>query len=129
MATLQQGGLTMIDSLRLSTGVMRNVVLEEEMKAAEGKIIEGSSLSAQLKRSNYIPSLVARMLAVGEETGNAVIMFNKIADMYEDAVEKTISRVMALVQPVILIVMGGIIGLVMIAILLPLTEVANLGTP
>jgi general secretion pathway protein F/type IV pilus assembly protein PilC len=129
MATLQQGGLTMIDSLRLSTDVMKNITLEEEMKSAETKIIEGSSLSAQLKRSKYIPSIVSRMLAVGEDTGNATIMFNKIADMYEDNLEKTLARVMTLAQPVILIIMGGIIGLVMVAILLPLSEVASLGSP
>ena len=129
MATLQQGGLTMIDSLRLATDVMKNIVLEEEMKGAETKIIEGSSLSAQLKQSKYIPTMVSRMLAVGEDTGNATVMFNKIADMYEDNLEKTLSRVMALAQPVILIIMGGIIGLVMVAILLPLSEVASLGSP
>lgn len=127
MGTLQQGGLTMIDSLRLATHVMRNATLEEEMKAAEMKIIEGSTLSQELKRSRYLPPMVSRMLAVGEDSGNVVTMFNKIADMYEDTLEKTLARVMALAQPVILIVMGGLIGLVMIAILLPLTEVASLG--
>lgn len=72
--------------------------------------------------------MVSRMIAVGEDSGTIVTMFNKIADMYEDTLEKTIARLMALVQPLILILMGGIIGLVMIAILLPLTEVASLGS-
>lgn len=125
MGTLQQGGLPVIDSLRISREVMHNVVLEDEIKRAEGKIIEGSSLSYELKHSRYVPSLVPRMLAVGEESGNAIGMFNKVADMYEGEIEKSLDRVMALAQPVILIVMGTVIGVVLIAILLPLTDVSS----
>lgn len=69
--------------------------------------------------------MVSRMLAVGEDSGSSVIMMNKIADMYEDELEKTLSRVMALAQPVILIVMGTVIGAVMMAVLLPLTDVSS----
>lgn len=125
MGTLQQGGLSMIDSLRISRDVMRNVVLEEEIKRAENKIIEGSTLSTELGRSTRIPHMVSRMLAVGEESGSFVIMLNKIADMYEDELEKSLERLMALAQPVILILMGSIIGVVLIAILLPLTDVSS----
>lgn len=125
MATLQQGGLTMIDAMRLSREVMRNVVIEEEMKRAENKIIEGSSLSAEMMRSKWIPHIVPRMLAVGEESGSTMVMLNKIADMYEDEIEKNLDRVMALAQPVILIFMGTVIGFVLLAILLPLTDVSS----
>lgn len=125
MGTLQQGGLPIIDSLRISREVMGNVVLEEEIKKAEGKIIEGSSLSTELMHSRNMPPLVPRMLAVGEESGNAIIMFNKIADMYESEIEKSLDRLMALAQPVILIIMGSIIGVVLLAILLPLTDVSS----
>lgn len=125
MGTLLQGGLNMIDSLRISRGIIRNIVLEKEIQVAEGKIIEGHSLSQELGRSNYIPSLVARMLAVGEESGTSVNMLNRIADMYEQEIEKTLDRVMALAQPIILIVMGLVIGSVLLAILLPLTDVSS----
>lgn len=126
METLQVGGLTMIESLRIARAVMGNVVLEEEVAKAEEKIIEGSSLSVELGKSRWIPSMVTRMLAVGEDTGNTEIIFNKIADMYEDELEKSLDRVMALAQPVILIVMGTVIGIIMMAILLPLTDVSSL---
>jgi general secretion pathway protein F/type IV pilus assembly protein PilC len=126
MGTLQQGGLPMIESLRISREVMRNVVLENEIQYAELRIIEGSSLGKELSKSKWFPSMVARMLAVGEESGSSVVMFNKIADMYESDVEKTLARLMALAQPLILIVMGAVIGTVLMAILLPLTDVSAL---
>lgn len=125
LGTLLQGGLSMIEALRISRGVMRNAVIEQEICVAEGHIIEGRSLSHELSRSRYIPPLVSRMLAVGEESGTSIIMLNSIADMYEQELEKTLERVMALAQPVILIVMGVIIGAVLLAILLPLTDVSS----
>lgn len=126
MGTLQQGGLPMIDSLRISREVMGNVVLEEEIKQAEARIIEGSSLGEELGNSKYFPPMVSRMLAVGEESGSTTTMLNRIAEMYEDELEKTLERLMALAQPVILIFMGTIIGTVLLAILLPLTDVSAL---
>jgi general secretion pathway protein F len=125
MGTLLQGGLSMIDALRISRNIMRNVVLEKEIQAAEGRIIEGHSLSQELKRSAYFPQLVSRMLAVGEESGASVVMLNRIAEMYEGEIEKTLDRLMAMAQPIILIVMGLIIGTVLLAILLPLTDVSS----
>lgn len=127
MGTLQEGGLPIIDSLRNAREVMGNVVLEEEVKQAENKIIEGSSLSAELARSKYIPTMVPRMLSVGEDSGTSIVMMNKLADMYEEELEKTLDRVMALAQPVILLFMGVVIGTILIAILLPLTDVSSLG--
>jgi general secretion pathway protein F/type IV pilus assembly protein PilC len=126
MSTLQQGGLTMIDSLRLSRRVMGNVVLEEEIEKAENRIIEGSSLSSELIHSPWFPKLVSRMLAVGEDSGSTTVMLDKIADTYEREIDKTLSRVMALTQPVILIFMGGIIAIILLAVLLPMTDFSAL---
>lgn len=127
MGTLQEGGLPIIDSLRNAREVMRNIVLEEEIRSAENKIIEGSSLSAELSKSQYIPSIIPRMLAVGEDSGSSIAMLNKLADIYEEELEKTLDRVMALAQPVILLFMGVVIGTILMAILLPLTDVSSLG--
>ena len=102
---------------------MHNPFLEEVIELAEGKIIEGSLLSKEIKKSALIPSLVPRMLAIGEEGGNAPLMFHKIADLYEEDVEKTLNRVTSLAQPVVLVIMGGVVGLSMLAVLLPLTDV------
>ncbi|MCB1114392.1 MAG: type II secretion system F family protein [Chlamydiia bacterium] len=126
MATLLAGGVTMIEALRLSRATLTNPVLQEEFARAEGKITEGKRLSQELFRSKVIPPLVPRMLAIGEETGHMSVMLNKVADLYEEELEKTLKRTLSLLQPVILIGMGIIVGLVMIAILLPLTDLSSL---
>lgn len=126
MATLQEGGLPMVEALALSREVMQNAALEEEVQRAEKRILEGGTLSTELKRSRYMPLMATRMMAVGEESGRLSQMLSKVADIYEETLEKTIDRAMSLVQPAILIVMGFIIGLTLLAILLPLTDISAL---
>ncbi len=126
LGTLQQGGMTMIDAMRIARQVMGNVVLENEVKEAEARIIEGSSLSVELQKSRWFPKMMIRMIKVGEDSGNSVTMLNKVAEMYEIELEKTIDRVLALVQPVILIFIGAVIGTILLAVLLPLTDVSSL---
>lgn len=127
LGTLQQGGMTMIDAMRIARQVMGNVVLEREIQNAEAKIIEGSSLSVELQKSSQFPQMMVRMVKVGESSGNSVIMLNKVAEMYEGEVEKTLNRALALVQPVILIFIGFVIGTILLAVLVPLTDVSSLG--
>lgn len=124
MGTLLQGGVSLIQALQISRKVMQNPFFEGIVEEAEGKIVEGSLLSKELKKSPLIPTLVVRMLSIGEEGGNTAAMLNKIADLYEEEVEKSLTRLTALAQPIILLIMGGIVGIIMIAVLLPLTDVS-----
>jgi general secretion pathway protein F len=126
MGTLLFGGVPLIDALRISREVMGNHELEKEMQQAEKRIIEGSTLGTELTHAKWFPSMAAQMLAVGEESGASVPMFNKIADMYEQDLEKSLTRLVALAQPAILIFMGAIIGSILLAILLPLTDISSL---
>ncbi len=125
VATLQEGGVPLIDTLRLAAPVMQNDILEEEIHQAEKKIMEGSRLSLQLRRSRYFPPLLSRMLSVGEETGSIGKMLEKVADMYETELEKSLTRILTLIQPAMLLIMGGVIFIVMLAIILPLTDISQ----
>lgn len=125
MGTLQEGGVPMIEAIRIGREVMHNCVLEEEMLRAEKRIIEGTSLSKELARSLYMPKLVIKMVSVGEETGNMGSMLHRIADFYEAELEKNLDRLMALSQPVILLLMGALIGLILMAVFLPLTDMQS----
>lgn len=126
MGTLLYGGLPLIESLRISRDVMRNAAMAEEIDIAEKRIIEGSTLGKELSKAKLFPHMVSQMISIGEDSGSIVMMFNKIADMYEHDLEKTLNRLMAMAQPAILIVMGAVIGTVLLAILLPLTDVSSL---
>lgn len=125
MGTLQEGGVPMIESIRIGREVMNNQVLEAEMLRVEKRITEGASLSKELSRSLYIPKLVIKMVAVGEETGNVGGMLHRAADFYEAELEKNLDRLMALSQPVILLFMGALIGLILMAVFLPLTDMQS----
>ena len=126
LASLLLGGVPMIEALKLSRSTLQNPLMEEEMKRCEARLIEGSRLSFEWNQSRYIPKIAVRMAAIGEETGNLAPMLNKVSDIFEDELDKTLKRTLALIQPVILLVMGAIIGLILIAVLLPLTDLSNL---
>jgi general secretion pathway protein F len=122
LSTLLQGGMNMIESMRLARKVLINVKLEEIISQAEEGIVQGKSLSQELKKQSLIPKLVVNMLAVGEESGDTTPMLQHIASLYEDELEKSLTRLTSIAQPVILLIMGGVVGIIMCAILLPLTE-------
>lgn len=126
LSSLLAGGLTLIEALSLSRKVMQNFTLENEIELAEKKILAGGSLSSELKKSKWIPSVATQMIAVGEESGRLSQMVQKIAEMYEEELEKKIEQTMTLIQPAILIIMGAIIGVVLMAILLPMADISSL---
>lgn len=121
--TLLEGGVPMIDALAISRKTMRHPALEVIIEHAESRIVEGSALSREMGRSPLIPPLVTRMIAVGEEGGVLPSMLGKVADLYDSEVEKTLTHLTSLAQPVILLVMGVVVGVIMMAVLLPLTDI------
>ncbi len=123
MASLLRGGMTVIEALQKAKKTIKNHCIEEALSGVEMRIIEGSTLSSELKTLSWIPSLVVQMLSVGEDTGKLTEMFEKIADIYESEFEKSLSRFTALLTPAILVVTGILVAGVMLAVLLPLTDV------
>jgi len=122
LATLLQGGVAMIDALEIAKGVLFHPKIREEIEQAKQKIVEGSSLSQELKASKYLPALLGRMAFIGEESGKIGPMIDKVAEIYEEEVDKTLTRLVELAQPIILLVMGLVVGVIMLAVLIPLTD-------
>lgn len=120
--SLLNGGVNLTKSLNLARKTLNHPLLEEIMDAAEKKILEGSHLSRELKKSPLIPQLVRRLVQVGEETGKMQQMSLKIASLYEESVEKKVARLLAILQPALLLVLGVIVGIIMLGVLLPLTD-------
>lgn len=124
-SVLLAGGVTLLNALSLSRKVMRNPFLEDVIAKAEEKIIEGKRLSEELKTSSLIPPLVVRMLSIAEETGKMAPMLQNIAEIYEEDMEKDLAQMTALLQPAVLLVLGAVVGLIVLSILLPLTDVSS----
>ncbi len=122
LSTLLEGGLAVTTALSFSRESINNARLDEIMQQVEAKIIEGIPLSQELGRHKEVPSLFVRMISIGEESGKLSGMLAQIATLYEEETERTLMRIVQLAQPVLLLVMGGLIGGVLLSILLPLSS-------
>ncbi len=122
---LIEGGVPLLDALNLSRKTMKLDLLEEVIEKAEKKIVEGRALSAELKDSPLVPSLVVRMLSIAEETGRMGPIFLKLSEIYDEELEKNLMQLSTFLQPALLLTLGAIVGLVVLSILLPLTDVSS----
>jgi general secretion pathway protein F len=122
---LLTGGLPILQTLQLSRHVMKNRLLEEVITRAEQKVSEGKPLSQELRDSPLIPSIVPQMLAIAEETGKTAFMLQSIANICEENLEKKLQQFTAFLQPALLLLLGLIVGLVLLSILIPMTDVGS----
>lgn len=123
---LLKGGVALIPSLTIARKAMRAPLLEGALEGVEKQLVEGKTLSSQLKNADYIPPLVPRMLAIAEETGKMPEMLKSLSDIYDQELERSLNLITTFLQPGLLIILGGVVGLVILAILLPLTDVSTL---
>ena len=89
-------------------------------------VTEGQSLAVPLKQSNQFPPLVTHMIAIGERTGELENMLGKVADAYEAEVETTVETLTSLIEPLLILAMGGVVAFVALAILLPMLNLSSL---
>jgi general secretion pathway protein F len=125
LAMLLSGGVPLLESLGLSRNVVKNPLMETAILSAQNRVEQGERLSAAFKGAPLIPPLVMRMLALSEETGKMGDAFFNLAAIYDEELEKHLALLSSFLQPVLLITLGAIVGLVVLAILLPLTDVSS----
>ena len=123
LSMLLNGGVALLDALTLSRKMMKSLLLEAVIEEAEKKIAEGQRLSVALQSQTLLPPLMTRMLALAEETGNMKEAFEHLSMIYEEELEKHLNQLTTYLQPVMLMILGGIVGFVILSILLPLTDV------
>lgn len=124
-STLLFGGVPLLQALGIARQTMDSPLLEEVIERAEVRIKEGESFSEPLKTSPLIPPLMHRMLALAEETGKMAPMMQHIADIYDGELEKNLTTITTFLQPALLILLGGIVGLVILSILIPLSDMGS----
>lgn len=117
---LIQGGLTIPQAIEISSHTIGNVVYQNTLREAAQSIRKGELLSQALRNAHYFPPLVSQLIAVGESTGRLDVLLAKISDYYRRQVEDKVSNLVELIQPALLVVIGGLVALLFAAILLPM---------
>ncbi|WP_194843718.1 type II secretion system F family protein [Candidatus Clavichlamydia salmonicola] len=115
-------GVPLLEAMDIATPVLILSSLKNIFQQAGKKIMEGSSLGKEISLAPLVPILVKGMIALGEETGTLVTVLEHIADIYDEDNNKTIHTFVTWLQPIILIILGGFIGLIMLSVLIPLTN-------
>lgn len=126
LGTLLASGVPIIESLRIVKTVVLNRIMEMAIENSISEVMDGSSLAAPLKRSGVFPPILVHMISVGEKSGSLEEMLSKAADSYEGDVETTVAGLTSILEPVMIVIMGGIVGFVVISILMPMLEMSTI---
>jgi type IV pilus assembly protein PilC len=125
LGTLLASGVPILDALEIVAKTAGNVVVEEAIMHARARISEGKNMAEPLMETNVFPSMVVQMVGVGEQTGALDAMLNKIADFYEEEVDVAVSAMTSLIEPALMVGIGGTVGVVLIAMYLPIFSIAG----
>jgi type IV pilus assembly protein PilC len=120
LATMLSAGVALIEALEICIDTIDNTQISKDLKQVRDAVVKGKSITEPLGRIKYFPPLVNQMVKVGESTGNLDTMLVKVADVFEEETEDAIKTMTSLIEPAILIGLGGLIGTVLIAMYLPI---------
>lgn len=126
MATLLQNGVRMLPALQVVKDTIGNKFYSNIVAEAEKEVEQGSTLSRILEQSKDFPTLVTHMIAVGEESGEPVTMLSKLSEYYDMEIQKSLERVTGSIGPLVILVMGVLIGFIAVAMILPIFEANQL---
>ena len=115
----------MVDAMDSLAGVTGNAVYQQAVFAVRNDIINGSQLHISLSHSRYFPTMVTQMIAIGEESGALDTMLSKVADIYERDVDSAVDNLTTLLEPVIMVVLGVVVGTLVIAMYLPVFQLGS----
>jgi type IV pilus assembly protein PilC len=125
LGTLVSSGVPILESLNIVAGAAGNKVVEEAILRGRISISEGQSISEPLSQSGVFPMMVTQMISVGETTGSLELMLNKVADFYESEVDTAVATLSSMLEPVLMIFLGVIVGGLVIAMYLPIFKMAS----
>ena len=124
-STLFAAGVPLVEVLDSVAGAAGNILYEEATQDIRAKVTQGLSLTSSMQSTDMFPNMVIQMTAIGEESGSLDDMLNKAAEFYEDEVDNSVSQLSALMEPIIMVVLGSIIGTILVAMYLPLFNLGN----
>lgn len=126
LATLLHSGVQLLPSLDIVKNVVGNKVLSQAIETTKLSVKEGESIAEPLRRSGEFPPMVLHMIAVGEKTGALESMLEKVADSYDGEIDTTVGTLTTLLEPLLILVMGGVVSFIVLSILLPILKMSEL---
>jgi type IV pilus assembly protein PilC len=125
LGTMIASGVPILDGLDIVARTAGNVIIEEALYDVRKAISEGKTIAEPLSESGVFPGMVVQMIAVGEETGAMETMLSKIADFYDDEVDTAVDALTAMLEPIMMVGLGGTVGALLIAMYLPIFKIAE----
>lgn len=120
LSTLVSSGVPILDGLEITAKTSGNSIIEDAVMDVRKSVEEGKTISQPLEETKVFPLMVCQMIAVGEQTGALDQMLSKIADFYEDEVDTAVNGLMKLIEPIMIVFLGGLIGTIVVAMYLPM---------
>ena len=120
LATLTSSGVPILDGLEITARTSGNAIVEDSIMSVRKSVEEGKTISAPLQETKVYPMMVCQMISVGEQTGALDQMLSKIADFYEDEVDTAVGGLMKLIEPLMIVFLGVVIGTIVVAMYLPM---------
>jgi type IV pilus assembly protein PilC len=125
LGTLISSGVSILDGLEITAKTAGNRVIHDAVMASRNSIAGGETIAAPLEKSKVFPPMVISMIAVGEQTGGLDEMLSKIADFYDEEVDVAVSALLSLMEPIMIVILGVIVGGMVIAMYLPIFDMMN----
>ncbi|MFU8926155.1 type II secretion system inner membrane protein GspF [Acinetobacter puyangensis] len=126
LSILTQSGVPLVDALKIGAAVSSNWVIRDAVNIAAEKVTEGGNLASQLEKSGYFPPMMVQMIRSGESSGELDRMLQRASDMQDREVTSTITTLLALLEPLMLVFMAAIVLVIVIAVMLPIVNMNNL---
>jgi type IV pilus assembly protein PilC len=125
LGTLISSGVSILDGLEITAKTAGNRVIQDAIMESRASIAGGETIAAPLKKSAVFPPMVISMISVGEQTGGLDEMLSKIADFYDEEVDAAVSGLLALMEPVMIVFLGVVVGGMVISMYLPIFDMVN----
>ncbi len=125
LSTLLASGVGLIEAIEISAKTAGNVVIEQSLLRCKESVTQGRTFASPLGKEKAFPDMVVQMISIGEQSGTLDIMLGKIADFYEDEVETSVKAMTSLLEPLLMVVLGGIIAVLVVAMYLPIFNMAD----
>jgi type II secretion system protein F len=125
LGTLLDNGVPVLTAIKITVDTLTNKAIAEEVDMIHARVIEGDSISDSLRQTKHFPPMVINMFAVGEESGRLGAVAKRIADAYDQEVDRAVKAMAALFEPILIVIMGVIIGFLVIAMLLPMLTLSS----